>query len=496
MTPPKDRGEFIVTLRPERQAHEERRNTAVSPLLIVLAAVIVPIALAFGSAMADEVQILGVVLAAIGLIVILAQPFYGLLFFVALLYTRPEEAIPALADMHFTLVVSVVTLIGMWFQMFTRRQAFVRPPFVAMVVAFGLLAILSGVQDDNLNQAAQDIGRLVILVILIMNLVRTPAQYRIFVSAVLIFTAYLAGYSAYLYFTGRALTEQTGNTGNDFLRAQATGIFNDPNDVASTIAAGLGLALSRLPGASKIMRPFYILLAAGMVWAIFLTNSRGGMLALMAVIFGFFFIALKNKKVAILLGVLAALGALTLGSGHMTNFDASEASANSRFHFWHTAFDVLVQHPLLGVGYDGFMSLNDGATAHNSFALCYAETGLLGYFFWMGALYYCFRKPPRATEEAGLEEKAARGTDTEARDLLGARLGLVGYLVASFWLSHTYEPVMYVLMPLPILAQTCRNPAVNIYKGIAPWKDWRNIAILALGSILFIEILADHYISK
>lgn len=496
MTPPKDRGEFIVSLRPERQAHEERRNTAVSPLLLVLAAVIVPIALAFGSALADETQILGVVLAAIGLVVILAQPFYGLLFFVALLYTRPEEAIPTLADMHFTLAVSVVTLIGMWFQMFTRRQALVHPPYLFMIVAFGLVAIVSGAQNNNMDQAAQDIGRLVILVILILNLVRTPAQYRIFVSVVLIFSAYLAGYSAYLYFTGKGLSEQMGNTGSDFLRAQATGIFSDPNDVASTIAAGLGLTLSRLPGAGKLMRGFYIALGAVMVWAIFLTNSRGGMLALMAVLFGFFFISLKNKKVAIVLGVIASLAALTAGSGHMTNFDSSEASANSRFHYWHTAFDLLVQHPLLGVGYDGFIPANNGMTAHNSFALCYGETGLIGFFFWMGALYYCFRRPPRATTEPGAGKESAHGTDTESRDLLGARLGLAGYLVASFWLSHTYEPVMYVLMPLPILAQTCRAPEMDIYKGISPWKDWRNIAVLAGSAILFIEIMADHYISQ
>ena len=66
-----------------------------------------------------------------------------------------------------------------------------------------------------------------------INLVTTPDKYRVFVSAMLLFTFYLACYSIYLYFTGSALKQQ------DFQRSQATGIFGDPNDLAATIVGYL-----------------------------------------------------------------------------------------------------------------------------------------------------------------------------------------------------------------------------------------------------------------
>ncbi|HEX5323958.1 MAG TPA: O-antigen ligase family protein [Capsulimonadaceae bacterium] len=497
MTPQTDRRDFVVVPAPRepREIRREQSRTTTSPLLFILAAIVVPIAFACGAAVGDELQILGVVLALIGLMVICARPFYGLILFVALLYTRPEESLQALADMHFTLAVAVVTLVSMWFHMFMKKDHFVRAPFLFMVLSFGATVVAGSLQVDNLSDAGQDMGRLMILVILILNVVRTKDQYRQLVTALLVFTTYLAGYSIYLYFHGGAVSELTGGDfyATRFLRAQGTGIFNDPNDLAATIVAGLGLGLSRLPSASKGGKAFYIAVSAIMIWAILLTNSRGGMIAFMAVLFGFFFITLKNKKVAIVLGILAALGALALGSGHMTNFDSSESSANSRFRFWHTAFDELTQHPVLGVGYNGFPSTNDGATAHNSFVLCYVENGVVGYFFFIGCIYYCFRRPPKPALEGDANEE---DEESGRKELLGARLGLFGYLAASFWLSHTYEPIMYVMLPLPILAQLCWTHGANIYRGIKPSRDWRNIAVIAVSSIFLIELMADHYINK
>ncbi len=454
--------------------------------------------------MGNEFQVLGVALAIIGVMVILARPFYGLLLFTALLYTRPEESIQALAAMHFTLAVAVVTIISMWFRMFMRKESFIHTPFLAMLTAFGLTAIASSLVDDNIANALQDISRLVILVLLIVNLVREKEQYRQFISVILLLTTYLAVYTMYRYFTGGGLVEQLRNNdvAHAVTRAEGTGIFSDPNDLATTLVAGLALVLSRFPLSKNLMKPIYGLLAVILVWSIFLCNSRGGLLALMLVIFGFFFMSMKNKKMAMIIGVTAALGMLLLAGGHMANFDSKEASANSRFHFWTTGFDDLVISPALGVGYGGFMKTNDGLTAHNTFVLCYAETGLIGYFFFVGALYYGFRRPPKPVlASADNAEPAAPGSpppttkeqDEYNRELLGARLALVGYMAASFWLSHTYTPIMYVMMPLPILVQLCWSHQANPYKDLSPKKDWRNIAYVALGSIVLIEIIADHY---
>ena len=44
---------------------------------------------------------------------------------------------------------------------------------------------------------------------------------------------------------------------------------------------------------------------------------------------------------------------------------------------------MLKAQPILGVGYGQFVD-HHPLTAHNSLVLCFAETGLLGSFFWVG----------------------------------------------------------------------------------------------------------------
>ena len=459
---------------PEREAG--RNRLATSPLLWVLIGLVIPALLVYGFAVANELQVFGIAAAVIGLVVILARPFAGLALFVALLYTRPEESIKALAGMHFTLVIALVTFLGMWIHLFLNRERFMRTPLNWMIVGFGCAAFLSSLGHGDSSPALMDFSRLVILMLLVVNLAKTPAHYRSLVTAMLLFTAYLAGYSIYLFFSGGTVMDE------GVLRSKATGIFSDPNDLAATFVAGLALTLSRVIQSEKWGRLCYALIAALMVWAIFMTSSRGGLLGLLAVVGGFFFVYQKNKSVAFVLAGFVGVILLVATPGRMTNFDSQESSANSRFVFWDNGIKQLISHPLVGVGYNQFADVNGGFVAHNSFVQCFAETGLLGYFFWLGCIYFCFRRfrPGAAGAERGV-----------SRDLLGARLALAGYLTACFWITRTYSPVLYLLMTLPICQQLSAAGSGDVFTRAFPERarDWGRIALLCAGSIFFIFCL-------
>ena len=468
------------------------------PLPLILAcATVIPAALAYALATTNETRVLAVIFAALGALVIIARPFWGLLFFVALLYTRPEEMIPALQGMRLPLLISVVTLVSLVFQKLLAREPLTRSPLNAMMTGFGLSVILSAASQGNFSVAILDISRLVILVLLISNLVTSPQRYRALVTALLLFTGYLAAYSIYLFHSG-ATTHREG-----IEQAKATGIFSDPNDLAATFVAGLALVLTRVRRAPTLLpRLLYGLVAVVILVAIILANSRGGMLALLALLGGFVFVNTRRKALATIIAVVLGLGVVTFGAGRMTNFDSKEASANSRFWFWANGVQQLQHKPLLGVGYNGFPDVNHGMTAHNSFVLCFAETGLVGYFFWMGCIYYCYRwRGPRPSGGT-----APTDTDVATRDATfeaqGAQFALMAYLVAAFWISRTYTPVLYLLFSLPIVQRIAFAPALAAAakpKPVTPVPsdpkgniaaDWLHIALLCLGSILFIYLLA------
>jgi putative inorganic carbon (HCO3(-)) transporter len=449
--------------------------------LLAIACVVTPMVLAYSLALGSEARVTAVVLGIVALVGVIARPFVGLLLFCVLLYIRPEETFPVLQGTRLTLAISVATAVGLALHLALNREPVVRSPISPMIIGFGLALVASTATLGNSSEAAMDAGRLVLLVLLVINSVRTPRKYQALISTVLACTGYLAVYSLYLYFTGKALLH------GDLERSQASGIFGDPNDLAATITAGLALCLPRVISVRGGGRVLYGSLAVVCVWAILMTNSRGGMLALLAVVAGFSITFVRNKPLAVMVAVVVGGLFLVFGPSRMTHFDSTEASANMRFWYWSTGIEVLTNNPLLGIGYNQFVEINRGMTAHNSYVQCFAELGLAGYFFWMGCLYFAFRRRPQA--------EGAAVTPEFQRDLLGARLALTGFLVAAFFITRTYVPVLYLLIALPVAAQVATEQTGEaLQEKAGAWLvDWGRIVLICLGSILFIKVFAEHY---
>jgi putative inorganic carbon (hco3(-)) transporter len=446
--------------------------------------VLVPLVISFGFAMMPELKVAALVVGLLTVMVIFAFPFVGLVAFVGLLYTRPEELIPALTGMRLTLIISMLTFIALFYRMLIRHEAPVKTPVNYLMAGFSLMIVLTSATTGAMGEAIEYTLKIFVLVLCVLNIVRTPGRYHAFVTALIFFTGYLAAYSIYLYHTGGALKYLEG-----VQRGQATGIFSDPNDLAAAVVGGLALSLTRIATARSFSKLFYVFTTLVMIWAIFLTNSRGGLLALLLVLFGYFLAFSKKKGQALVLAGAVCLLFLAAAPSRMRDFDSGEESANSRFHFWANGIDMLSSNPLMGVGFNEFANNNEGNfTAHNSFVLCFAELGLPGYFCWMGILYYCFRRPPKREEAELLTDTQ---TDLDRRELLGARLALAGFLAAIFWISRTYIPTLFLLMCLPITQQLAAGGRTSLFQLTKEerWQDWGRIAALCLGSILFIKMM-------
>ena len=355
-----------------------------SVLLFVLGIGVVPCLLSYLFATTHEIQVIAIVIGIIALLLTLANPYWGLIIFVGLLYTRPEEVLEPLKGMHFSLIASVVTLIGATIQHLMDKEPAVKTPLNGMILGFGLIVVLSTLGQDNTNEAAQDIGKLVILVLLVLNLVRTPKKYQAFVSSILVFTCYLAIYSIIKFFQGDGIQD------HDVLRSQGTGIFGDPNDLAATILAGLALTLVRVKQSRQAGRAFYIVLALVDIWGVLLTNSRGGLLALLVVLGLALLLFTRVKGVALVLAVVLGVGFMKFGPSRLSELNSNEESANSRLWFWANGVDQLMEHPITGVGYDQFPDVNGGMTAHNSFVFVLCRTRIYRLFLLAGVFILLF----------------------------------------------------------------------------------------------------------
>jgi O-antigen ligase len=314
---------------------------------------------------------------------------------------------------------------------------------------------------------------------LFVNALNSKNKIRIAIWAMVLLTVILAIQGIYQYqngfgWAGQPLVQQGKQYGIG--RITWVGIFNDPNDLALAFVVAIGFLLSFLLGNTRSFAKIVSVPFIGvLMWSLYLTNSRGGYLALAATSAYFFMRKVKNKFLAIMVGSLLAFTVIIVGPSRLSDISVQEASAHGRIEAWYEGFQMLKSSPLFGVGYRMFGDYHSRA-AHNSYILVAAEEGLLGLFVWMALIYACFK---------GLNILVNKNKELRPYTL-GLEAGLVGYLCASYFLSRSYITPLYILLALAgAFAYICLKKEEYRF-GI---KDVRIAGALTMG-ILFITWLS------
>jgi O-antigen ligase len=428
-----------------------------------------PVAVAFG-------------LAAIGLAAAAAWPFVGLLLFVGLLYARPEDTFPELVGLRLILIVGSTVFLVWALRSVSARRMPVWSPSLGWMLAFCAAALLSllPLPAALLGEGVNELARLLIILVLVTQLVHGETRTRVLCAVLVLMSARLALGSILNYYGGEALRSEQG------LRALGTGAFDDPNDVALTLVPAVPLALVGLSRRAWgrwcwLGRLGSAACLALMLWGIYLTNSRGGMIALAG---AFFVLALlRFGWRGALLGALAGVAVVLLGPSRMAELSGGDESAAGRIGAWRVGLELLAARPLTGVGMGQFTQYNE-LTAHNSLLLALAELGLLGGLCWVGLFVSAIRRavsgirvfgcsgvqggspgsagilpawPDRnhAGRMPALPAPDPEHLNTRIPEYLllpalhrAALAGLIGYLIAAMFLSKTYFEIPYIYLGL------------------------------------------------
>jgi hypothetical protein len=178
------------------------------------------------------------------------------------------------------------------------------------------------------------------------------------------------------------LLAMRNSTGEFFYRLRGLGLINDPNDFGQMIVFLIPLIFI-FWRPKKMLRNivFVVLPVCVLLFGMYLTHSRGALLALMAIVI----VAARHRTgtlPALLIagGVFVAAMSLNFTGGR----DISASAGSDRTALWRSGMEMLKSHPLFGVGLGKFIDNCDGCglTAHNSLVICAAELGLFGLIFW------------------------------------------------------------------------------------------------------------------
>jgi len=237
------------------------------------------------------------------------------------------------------------------------------------------------------------------------------------------------------------------------LRLMATGFLNDPNDFAQYLITTIPLLFIAWRKGKFVRNAVFVLLpGAYMGYAIFRTHSRGALIGLAVLVlmtlrerFGTVFSAIQS---AIVFGGLLALG-FTGGRG------ISAGEGADRLDAWATGLTLLRENPIFGVGFGRFTE-HLQITAHNSFVLCFAELGLVGFTIWMCLIVKSWFELSivsrlntyEGTGDAQTNLNQAEDTASLARMAGLLRLSLISFLATAWFLSRTFIPTLYILFAL------------------------------------------------
>jgi len=432
-------------------------------------------------------------------VMVLRRPGWGLVLLVALLHLNLSEILVRRHELPSLLQMLSLPLLAAGLFERGRRElevlagqalTWLLAGWVLVQLASTALAQDPALADARVAEGAKAFG----LFVLVVLLVRSRKRLRMAVWTLLGTGSLLAALGLIQEVTGNFRDEYGGlarikdaHIYGDVFEPRIAGPLGDPNYFAQILLMLVPLALMVAWSASAHrdddgpadrsgrVRKYLAYGAAGlMMAATVLTYSRGGALALGVVVtLAFLWRGLKAREVVAGLAVAAVL-VLALPSDFLERLTTLEqvlpgggetlhpdSSFEKRRLVTRVAWEIFLDHPVLGVGAGNYTVLYDryadrvGSAAreyddpgeahypHNLYLEIGAETGLPGLLVFGAAVLAAFAGLRRARRWA--QEK---GDATIAAIAAGVALGLLGYLLSSLFLHGQLQRYLWLLLAL------------------------------------------------
>ena len=411
------------------------------------------------------------------------------LIYVAVSYIRPAELNPAFIPYHVAEVTGVLALAGALFSVLLRPRPVLNLPIDWCFLGFIAVAFVAdplGASVARLGLTAQVLLPLAAFYVLIRVTVETRLQMRVFIVVLCMLAVFQAvnaavGYSALSGDPESAETQVPAGTyeddeqpGQAAQRLAGTGMYGDPNDLATSLLIVVPFLFSAVlsAGSGVVLRVVGLAALGAIGYAFQLAQSRGGFLALAALVGAYAYRRVGRVATVVVLAVVVVAG-LAVGPSRFQNIDSKEASAQGRIEAWAAGLQMVKAHPILGVGFNQFSRVHE-RVAHNSFVHVLAELGLVGGFLFIGVFYWHFASTSRARNMAGA------ATSTLASDLFASGVGIV---TAGAFLSLQYIPILFVPAVLGA-ARVAIERQPDVGEPVSHGWDWALIGLLTAATIV------------
>ncbi len=397
---------------------------------------------------------------ALGLVVVVLawfQPALPALVCIAFSAFRLQEAYPVLHPYQLPLLTAAWSALGLAMAVARGRLSISSNPMLlstlTLVLWTSVACFASTDAESSVFFWTESFVKIVFVTGVLAVLIRSDQEFIMLQGMVIGCGAALGIATVWNHVIGAQLVEQTRVTIGRDLGSP----LGDPNDLALMLAIALAFALAAL--ASARSAGTWLALAAITLligFSISLTQSRGGLLAVVALLLTVAGRRIPSKSLVVLLcsggGLILAvsmdLGGRTSGG---RNEEGLGESAQLRLEFWKIALRQTLEHPLFGIGPQTFARIageftGHAVTVHNTLIQSAVEAGLPG----LAALASTLGCAALVNARAERYFEAQGRTHLQAA-ALGSQAALAAFCVAAMFLSQAFNWALYLALA-PALA--------------------------------------------
>lgn len=414
-------------------------------------------------------------------------------FFLTLLFTffvlvRPQELFQPLNGLPFIAVLSVLSVVVI----LLGHRPITTVPQHYLILAMFPVALISGFLNGWLGEGFREGTRYInscLIPLFIFSVVYTsPSRQRTFMWLSLI---------AAMIFIHNGYTQQTSGTTYGWAgysryvedgRITYIGILSDPNDLGVFFMMNIPFALYFFTKSNTFGKLLGFTSFTLLLFGIYMTNSRGTMLALGGMAGLYLLIRFGSTK-AIIAGLILSPTILFIASA-FRGISAHEASAKGRLWAWWDGLEMLKSNPIFGIGSNNFLEQH-GRVAHNTYIQVAAELGLTGYILWSTVLFLTLFMA------FSIINYAKRINLVETSQELKAELALCttcfyslcGFAMTAFFLTRHFFIIYYMVAGLTI-ASYLRVKKINKGKNFFDFKKTiKQIIVIEMIIIIFIYVI-------
>ena len=402
----------------------------------------------------------------LGMIFLLKKPFVVCLTFILFSFFRLHEVFPQLDPIK----IPLLTALGSYFvlawhivltqkvKVYWRREHTMFARFFCWVVIGLVFSSYPPTAFASFTNVYMKIG----IMVLAISWLMTEHWHFKLTHILIIFSGLAVGVvTLYNNAHGIGMVEQT--------RVTIPGTsLGDPNDLSLVLSFPMSYAMAYVTtrGTGKIRTLLGLIGIVVFVSSIIATQSRGGLLAVLAVFGVFGLRIIKSKLVLISLGsfalmiLIAAAGISDRKSGGQGE-DGIDESAMGRIHAWEAAFSMAVHNPLTGVGLSLFLdNYWDYAThsraegqahvTHSTWFQVMSESGFVGLGLFGFLIFTIFMSVRRSLAKLDRNRGSPEDDPHMSAIAIGTYAGLAGFCVSGTFLSQGFLWPVYIITAISI----------------------------------------------